>query len=128
MCQAKLVVGLRIIWSKLYNILELQDGCSVFPLGHIGQALLYVSGLLGLRIPLTTVQRQQPSKQQSTYPITLQPITGRHIPDSPWYPQWSQLTFFVRSWSNPSGIFGCTAVALLQLATCEQRWSADRQC
>src|SRR5262249_39411921 len=106
MRQAKLVVGLRIIWSKLHSILELQDGCSVFPLGHIGQAFLHVSGLLGLWIPLTTVQRQQHSKQQSTYPITLQPTTGRHIPHSPWHPQGSKLTCFVRSWSNPSGIFG----------------------
>src|SRR5690349_12172283 len=106
MRQAKLVMGLRIIWIKLHGILELQDGCRVFPLGHIGQTFLYVSGLLGLWPPLTTIQRQQHSKQQSTYPITLQPTTRRHIPDSPWHPQWSKLTFFVRFWSNPLGIFG----------------------
>src|SRR6266699_5788300 len=127
MHQAKLVVGLRIIGVKLHGIFELQDGCCVFPLGHIGQALLHVSGLLGLWIPLTTVQRQQHSKQQSAYPITLQPTTGRHIANSPWHPQWSKFTFFVCSWSNPSGIFGCTAVPLAQGATRQQRWSADQQ-
>src|SRR5262249_60535332 len=106
MRQAKLVVGLRIIWSKLHSILELQDGCCVFPLGHVGQALLHVSGLLGLWIPLTTIQHQQHSKQQSTYPITLQPTTGRHIPDSPWHPQWSKFTLFVAILEQSFGYFG----------------------
>src|SRR5262245_24043712 len=106
MRQAKLVVSLCIIGVKLHGILELQDGCRVLLLAHIGQAFTYVSGLFDLWISFTTVQRQQHSKQQSTYPIIAQPTIGRHIPDSPWHPQWSKLTFFVRSWSNPSGSFG----------------------